>query len=200
MFRSPRPWRRRAPHRRSRRQARQLRSSPPARSRSPNRRKRTNCHWFDWSSPQSAGRFSGMRRGHAAERAFAAAVEPLERRRLLSYTRFAVIGDYSEIPPAELPPGATQPLADVANLINGWRPHFIATAGDNNYFFGEAATIDQNIGKYFHDYIAPYTGSYGAGSVAGNRFWPSLGNHDYLTPNAQPYLDYFTLPGNERYY
>jgi hypothetical protein len=28
----------------------------------------------------------------------------------------------------------------------------------------------------------------------------SLGNHDWHTPGAQPYLDYFTLPGNERYY
>jgi hypothetical protein len=27
-----------------------------------------------------------------------------------------------------------------------------------------------------------------------------LGNHDWNTLNAQPYLDYFTLPGNERYY
>jgi hypothetical protein len=27
-----------------------------------------------------------------------------------------------------------------------------------------------------------------------------LGNHDWQTDEAQPYLDYFTLPGNERYY
>ena len=33
-----------------------------------------------------------------------------------------------------------------------------------------------------------------------NSFLPSLGNHDWGTPNAQPYLDYFALPGNERYY
>ena len=31
-------------------------------------------------------------------------------------------------------------------------------------------------------------------------FFPSLGNNDYQTDNAQPHLDYFTLPGNERYY
>ena len=35
---------------------------------------------------------------------------------------------------------------------------------------------------------------------AENRFFPSLGNHDWVTPGAKPYLDYFTLPGNERYY
>jgi hypothetical protein len=27
-----------------------------------------------------------------------------------------------------------------------------------------------------------------------------MGNHDWHTLNAQPYQDYFTLPGNERYY
>ena len=27
-----------------------------------------------------------------------------------------------------------------------------------------------------------------------------MGNHDWRTGAAQPYLDYFTLPGNERYY
>ncbi len=31
-------------------------------------------------------------------------------------------------------------------------------------------------------------------------FFPTLGNHDWYTNDAQPYLDYFTLPGNERYY
>ncbi|RMG65237.1 MAG: T9SS C-terminal target domain-containing protein, partial [Calditrichaeota bacterium] len=33
-----------------------------------------------------------------------------------------------------------------------------------------------------------------------NRFFPALGNHDWKAAGAQPYLDYFTLPGNERYY
>jgi hypothetical protein len=45
-------------------------------------------------------------------------------------------------------------------------------------------------------------GSYGTGEPTGtNRFWPSLGNHDWTSSGSiQPYLDYFTLPGNERYY
>jgi hypothetical protein len=42
-------------------------------------------------------------------------------------------------------------------------------------------------------------GEYGDGAEV-NRFFPSLGNHDWMTDDAQPYLDYFTLPGNERYY
>jgi hypothetical protein len=81
------------------------------------------------------------------------------------------------------------------------------TTGDNNYLDGEAATIDANIGQFYHGYIAPYAGGYGAGAPGGvNRFFPSLGNHDYVTTHAQPYLHYFTLPHGpdpdrpERYY
>ncbi len=102
----------------------------------------------------------------------------------------AVIGDYGE---------AGQPEADVAALIDRWSVDSIVTVGDNNYDTGSADTIDANIGQYFHTYIAPYQGSYGAGSAV-NRFFPALGNHDWYAPDAQPYLDYFTLPGNERYY
>jgi parallel beta-helix repeat protein len=104
--------------------------------------------------------------------------------------RFAVIGDYG---------AAGQPEQDVANLVKSWDPDFVITTGDNNYPDGTAQTIDQNIGQYYHEFIYPYTGSYGAGATT-NRFFPSLGNHDWHTPNAQPYLDYFALPGNERYY
>lgn len=104
--------------------------------------------------------------------------------------RFAVIGDFGMDNSAE---------ADVSTLIHGWQPDFIITVGDNNYPDGAASTIDANIGKYYHDYIYPYVGSYGPGADI-NRFFPSLGNHDWHAANAQPYLDYFTLPGNERYY
>lgn len=103
---------------------------------------------------------------------------------------FAVIGDFGLAGPAE---------ADVAALVQSWQPDLIITTGDNNYPDGAASTIDENIGQYFHNYIAPYTGIYGPGADT-NRFFPSLGNHDWNTPGAQPYLDYFTLPGNERYY
>jgi hypothetical protein len=101
-----------------------------------------------------------------------------------------VIGDYGlEGPPARA----------VADLVQSWRPDFVVTVGDNNYPNGAAATIDQNIGQYYHDFIAPYQGSFGPGADR-NHFFPTLGNHDYVTPGAAPYLDYFTLPGNERYY
>jgi hypothetical protein len=131
--------------------------------------------------------------------------------------RFAVIGDYGTGDSDE---------AAVADLVKSWKPDFIITTGDNNYPDGEASTIDQNIGQFFHEFIWPYKGAYSQGGVvtrgsistledypyniylpiihkfgfSTNRFFPSLGNHDWHASGAAPYLDYFTLPGNERYY
>jgi hypothetical protein len=105
-------------------------------------------------------------------------------------TRFAVIGDYGLAGKRE---------ADVADLVKSWDPEFIITTGDNNYHDGAAETIDKNVGQYFHKYIYPYYGEYGKGAEV-NRFFPSLGNHDWTTDGAQAYFDYFELPGNERYY
>lgn len=104
--------------------------------------------------------------------------------------RFAVIGDFGEGNQAEL---------DVSNLVKSWQPEFIITVGDNNYPSGAAETIDDRIGKYYHEFIFPYTGAFGPGADV-NRFFPTLGNHDWDTARAQAYFDYFTLPGNERYY
>ena len=104
--------------------------------------------------------------------------------------RFAAIGDYGTESTAE---------GNVADLVKSWSPDFVITVGDNNYPVGGADTIDTKIGQYYHEFIYPYTGTYGAGATT-NRFFPSLGNHDWETTNAQPYIDYFTLPGNERYY
>jgi hypothetical protein len=104
--------------------------------------------------------------------------------------QFAVLGDFGNAGSGE---------AAVARMVKSWRPEFLLTTGDNNYPEGAAETIDANIGQYFHEFIAPYKGAYGPGASE-NRFFPSLGNHDWMTPGAQPYFDYFTLPGNERYY
>jgi hypothetical protein len=104
--------------------------------------------------------------------------------------RFAAIGDYGL---------AGDPEADVAALVAGWTVDFVITLGDNNYPGGAADTIDENIGQYYQAYIYPYSGAYGPGADI-NRFFPSLGNHDWYSAGAQPYLDYFTLPGTERYY
>ena len=121
--------------------------------------------------------------------------EILEDRSLPSTISFAFIGDFGNNSTGEL---------QVANLVDSWNPDLVATLGDNNYPSGSASTIDPNIGQYYHEYIGNYTGADGSGSAV-NRFFPALGNHDWQTRSGSPalptpYLDYFTLPGNERYY
>src|SRR4051812_3624549 len=111
-------------------------------------------------------------------------VAPLEHR--ITPATFAVVADFGQ---------ANQPTADVAALVHSWAPDIIVTLGDNNYPVGSAATIDANIGQYYHDYIGNYHGSYGAGSPV-NRFFPILGNHDWITRSGSPalpvpYLNYF---------
>lgn len=103
---------------------------------------------------------------------------------------FAVIGDYGS---------GNRTEGYVADLVNSWQPDFIITTGDNNYPDGSEDTIDATIGQFYHNFIYPYIGDFGEGADQ-NRFFPSLGNHDWITDDARPYLDYFTLPGNERYY
>ena len=105
--------------------------------------------------------------------------------------KFAAIGDYGK-----WENGGEGP---VSLMINHWNPDFIITLGDNNYEFGADSTIDSNIGQFYHNYIYPYNGIFGQGA-AFNKFFPALGNHDWIAPNAEPYLNYFQLPGNERYY
>ncbi len=92
---------------------------------------------------------------------------------------FAVIGDYGT---------SSQGSQDVAALVNAWDPDLLLTVGDNNYPDGAAETIETNIEKNYGHFIDE------------QRFFPTLGNHDMTTNFGQPYLDYFTLPGNERYY
>ena len=104
--------------------------------------------------------------------------------------RFAVIGDYGNDSADE---------ARVARMVSGWNPDFIITTGDNNYPSGSAETIDANIGRHYERFIGNYHGAYGPGAVV-NRFWPSPGNHDWDDGALAAYIDYFTLPGNERYY
>ena len=96
---------------------------------------------------------------------------------------FAVIGDYGS---------GTINEAAVANQVHGWNPDFVITVGDNNYPDGAASTIARNITRDYGQYVTS--------SLVTNRFWPTLGNHDYGTNNGAPYLNYFNLPGNEKYY
>lgn len=110
--------------------------------------------------------------------------------------RFAVIGDFGQSGTSE---------ADVATLVKSWNPDFIVSTGDNNYPNGGRLTIDNNIGKYYQEFIGSYSGSYGKGANQ-NRFFPAIGNHDWhsiicFTDSCRgAYFGYFSLPGNERYY
>ena len=104
--------------------------------------------------------------------------------------RFAVVGDFG---------WGSKEQAAVAAQVADWEPDFVITTGDNNCPSGASDTIDANIGQHYHSFIHPYAGSYGEGADS-NRFFPCLGNHDWLTEGAQPHLDYFELPGYERYY
>ncbi len=101
--------------------------------------------------------------------------------------RFAVIGDY----------GSPRSGADeVAALVDSWDPDFILTTGDNNYPEGAADTLDANVGARYGEWFAPPADD----PSLPTRFFPTLGNHDWRADGAWPYLDYFDLPGNERYY
>jgi hypothetical protein len=111
--------------------------------------------------------------------------------------RFAAFGDYGETSRSEA----------LANLVDNLNPDFIITTGDNSY---GSNPIDDQIGRYYSDYIGSYAGAYGPGSPT-NRFFPSLGSHDYNDGGGlNAYSAYFTLPdtgisnnntsGNERYY
>ncbi len=105
--------------------------------------------------------------------------------------RFAAIGDY----------GRTDAYSQgTARIATSFSPDFIITVGDNNYDSGSADTIDANVGQFYHWFIGNYQGKYD-GAPKKNHFWPAIGNHDW-TPQGSiaPYKDYFTLPGNERYY
>ncbi|MBV7416830.1 metallophosphoesterase, partial [Aeromonas sp. sif2433] len=102
--------------------------------------------------------------------------------------RFAVLGDFGDT--------SLNGEKAVAALIRSWNADFVLTVGDNVY---GPQLIDNAIGQQYHDYIGNYQGSYGSGSAI-NRFFPTIGNHEYNDGNLSNYLNYFTLPDNERYY
>jgi hypothetical protein len=87
----------------------------------------------------------------------------------------------------------TQELLDVAAQMDALDPDFVLHLGDVIYPEGGA----ENYQPYFFN---PYQNLLDSAPI-----FPSLGNHDYLTSDAQPYLDVFYLPANnpagtERYY
>lgn len=111
---------------------------------------------------------------------------------------FAVIGDFGRSGDNEL---------HVSEMVKSWNPDFIITTGDNNYPSGAPETLKENITDYYGDYIynfdaVPDDQCNGiAFQEKQNRFFPCPGNHDtYTLSDLKPYLNYFTLPGNELNY
>jgi len=107
---------------------------------------------------------------------------------LVSAQKYAIISDIH---------GSTSNTFEVSVLVKSWSPEFIITAGDNHY--GSQTSIDYQVGQYYSSFIFPYNGVYGTGDTV-NRFFPCIGNHDCDGTGLNNYLQYFNLPGNERYY
>ncbi|MEI2297447.1 hypothetical protein MKZ91_05050, partial [Ensifer sp. MJa1] len=103
--------------------------------------------------------------------------------------RFAVLGDMGD---ADL-----NGEKAVAALVHGWNVDFILTIGDN--LSSSAQTYDGVVGQLYHDYVGNYQGAYGPGSSI-NRFFPVIGDNEYDGGHVPNYLNFFTLPDNERYY
>lgn len=114
-----------------------------------------------------------------------------------STVRFAVFGDYGD---------NSSGAKEVAALIARLAPEFVVTTGDNSY---DVPDYDLNVGELYNAYIGSYRGAYSDGAEV-NRFFPALGDHEYSDGGIEPYLEFFTLPGdgietsgtsgNERYY
>lgn len=95
---------------------------------------------------------------------------------------------------------------DIANLVKSWNPDFIASAGDNwqSGSTNALTSLDNKTGSYYHDFIFPYIGAYGAGATE-QRFLACPGNHDHTPPGGGPiipatyrlpmYASYFNVPG-----
>lgn len=135
---------------------------------------------------------------------------PLQDKEAGEIVRFAVLGDFGDA--GNHKPGKDREL-DVSNLIKCWDRSqtldFIITVGDNNYPKGKAKTIHRNIGEYYREFIDLDDAKYGPDDGR-NRFWPTLGNHDYgnkwlfgkckAEERADPYLAYFVALEGRRYY
>jgi len=139
-----------------------------------------------------AGCASERARGSAPKAHAGAPSSPSAQALQSPRAHFAVIGDFGK---------SGLPEQQVADLVHSWQPEFIVTLGDNNYPNGCQQTIDANIGQYYGAYIRAKKGAKSQYAKSEQqRFFPCLGNHDWRAPGAKPYLDYFDLPGNGRYY
>lgn len=104
---------------------------------------------------------------------------------------FAGLGDFGNDSSFELA---------VSNLIRSWNPIFIVTTGDNYYGPGNTGVsltdLDTMVGKYYHDFLFPYIGTFGSGALT-QKLFVAIGNHD-RDPVGRLALEaqYFNIPSN----
>ena len=101
---------------------------------------------------------------------------------------FAHIGNFG---------GASAQTKIVSDMVKSFGPHFIVTSGNNI----DTGTYDDEVGRFYHSYIYPYTGVYGQGASL-NLFYPAAGEKDWNKNNLADYLAFFHLGDlvQERYY
>lgn len=104
----------------------------------------------------------------------------------------------------------------VSDLVHSWTPDCVVTVGDNNYEGGAYATIDANIGQYYHDLIYPYPSAAFQDPKTGGGTSPFTGSNYnlYLQDNngkhstpmsgygpgaADEINHFFPVPGNHEY-
>lgn len=87
----------------------------------------------------------------------------------------------------------------VSDLVHGWKPAAVLALGDL-YYNGNATSYDDSIGRYYHDFISPYSGAFGDGA-ADNLFLEGLGNHDRdPVVNLTAYHNFFRAHDGQNYY
>jgi tartrate-resistant acid phosphatase type 5 len=80
----------------------------------------------------------------------------------------------------------------VAQSIATANPDIIVTTGDNTYETGPNA-YDNTAGRLYHQFMNPYNGVSGSASTV-NRFFPSIGNNDYISGYSQYNSFFSTTP------
>ncbi len=103
-------------------------------------------------------------------------------------TRIAVIGDFGS---------GNEHEAAVSLAVEAQNPTAVVTVGDNTY--GGRESWQTRIGRYYGQFIKRDPTIADERSSPENRFFPTLGNHDW-DAGITGYTNYFQLPGNERYY
>lgn len=84
---------------------------------------------------------------------------------------------------------------NVAALVQCINPDFVINTGDVSYVGGSTSC------RGGESYPTTVGNSDMYGPFYPNKFFPTVGNHDYCTSNGQLYFDYFSsLYGNEKYY